>query len=83
MVLEENWSASPERVRQFLLSQPDIIEKSDEFFWCACRITLTPVPGTLLGKWEHTRTLLRIEGPESDINHIHRRIFLQFLSAGG
>ena len=83
MVREENWGVSPERIEMFLLEQPDVIRTHEGFSCRCCRIFLTPVRGTLMGKWPHTRSLIRLEGPESDVNEIHRRIFLRFLSAGG
>ena len=83
MVSEENWGISPERVGQFLLSQPDVRRIPEGFVYKSCRISLTPVRGTLMGKWPHVRCLIRMEGPERDVSEIRRRIFLQFLSAGG
>ena len=83
MVKEENWAISPERIGQFLLSQPDVSQSPEGFVYKACRISLTPIRGSLMGKWPHARSLIRIEGSETDVKEIHRRIFLQFLSAGG
>ena len=83
MVREENWGISPERITQFLLAQPDVIQTSNGFSCRNCRIWLTSIPGQLMGKWPHTRSLIRVEGPESEVIEIHRHIFLQFLSAGG
>ena len=83
MILEENWSISPERIRHFLLAQPDIVQTEEDFQYHSCRISLIPVQGNLMGKWPHTRTILHIEGSDTDVQEIHRRIFLQFLSAGG
>jgi hypothetical protein len=36
-----------------------------------------------MGKWEIPRTQVIIEGTEDDVQIIHRRFFLRFLSAGG
>ena len=83
MVLEENWGVAPERIAQFLLAQPDISRLSDGFQYCTCHVSLTPIQGTLMGKWPHMRTHIRIEGPEEKVRQIQKRIFLQFLSAGG
>jgi len=83
MVLEENWGIAPERIAQFLLLQPDIIRSSHGFLYCSCQISLTPIHSTLMGKWPHMRTHIRIEGPEPEVRQIQKRIFLQFLSAGG
>ena len=83
MVLEENWGIAPERIQQFLLAQPDITPLYDGFQYDTCHISLTSVQGTLLGKWPHKRTCIRIEGPEPAAKQIQKRIFLQFLSAGG
>ena len=83
MVIEENWAISVERFREFLVQQPDVSEAEGIFYFGACRITLKPIQGTLLGKWDLPRTGLCIEGPEEELKIIHRRIFLRFLSAGG
>lgn len=83
MVLEEDWSVSPERARQFFRDQPDVLPTGEGFQYGGCQIQLTPVRGMLLGKWPQARTLIRMEGPEADTRQIYRRFFLQFLSAGG
>ena len=83
MVLEEDWGISPERIRQFFRTQPDVEQMPDGFQFRECRIILTPIHKQLLSKWPHTRTAVRMEGPEPDVRMIHQRFFLQFLSAGG
>ncbi len=83
MILEENWSISPQRIEQFLLTQPDVTKTATGFQYRTCQIILNPVQGTLMGKWQQQRTLIRMEGEDTDTKQIQRRIFLQFLSAGG
>ena len=83
MVLEEDWGIPPERVRQFFLAQPDVSELPGGFQFRGCHICLMPTHKTLLGNWTQARTILRIEGTDTDVQAIHRRFFLQFLSAGG
>ena len=83
MVIDENWGVSIQRVREFFEVQPDVIQEEQDFRFGRCRITLTPVSGTLLGKWEMPRTRLQMEGPEEEVQIIHRRFYLRFLSAGG
>ena len=83
MVLEENWSSSLRNIQAFFLAQPDVTQTPQGFAYGACQLSLTPFSGTLMGKWPLERTVLRIEGPEEEVRQIHRRFFLQFLSAGG
>ena len=83
MVLEENWSIPLHRARDFLCAQPDITPSPQGFQFRSCKISLTPDSAILLDRWEQKRTILRIEGPEEEVHQIHRRFFLQFLSAGG
>ena len=83
MIREENWAVDPVRVRSFFAAQPGASETADGFFLDGCRVTLTAVPGTLLGKWAMTRTLLRLEGDEEAVCRVYRQFFLRFLSAGG
>ena len=83
MVLEEDWGISPERIRQFFRMQPDITETPAGFQYGNCQISLISIQTQLLGKWPQTRTVVRMEGPETDVHLIHQRFFLQFLSAGG
>ena len=83
MVIDENWGVSIQRVREFFEAQPDVVPQDGCFSFGRCHITLTPVSGMLLGKWEMPRTRLQMEGPEEDVQVIHRRFYLRFLSAGG
>ena len=83
MVIDENWGVSVQRVREFFEAQPDVIPQEEGFAFGRCRITLIPVSGMLLGKWEMPRTRVLMEGPGEEVQIIHRRFYLRFLSAGG
>ena len=84
MVKEEIWSVPLGRVRDFFLQQQDVTSLDETVFSCgSCRVTLTELPAALSGMWAAPRTLLRLEGEETDVARIYRRFFLQFLSAGG
>ena len=83
MRYEENWAIAPERIRAFLRQQPDVTESEDSFWFHRCRICLTPCDGQLFGKWQQQRTIVTMEGPDTDTAEIHQRFFLRFLSAGG
>ena len=83
MVKEENWAIAPERVRAFFAEQPDAVALDDSIQLGGCRVTLTPVSGTLLGKWAMPRTIIRFEGDAGAVEAVYRRFFLRFLSAGG
>ena len=83
MVLDENWGISIDRIREFFSAQPDVTTEGEDFHFGHCRIILIPITGHFLGPWEMPRTQIRMEGPEEDVQTIHRRFYLRFLSAGG
>ena len=83
MTKDENWAVHPNQVRAFFEAQPGAVATEEGFLLEGCRVHLTVVPGTLLGKWPITRTQIRFEGEPEAVNIVHRRFFLAFLSAGG
>ena len=81
---EEIWSVPIRRVRDFWGAQPDVLtEADDRWKFRSCRILLEELPSRGAGMWAAPRVRICMEGEESDVLHIHRRFFLQFLSAGG
>ncbi len=83
MVVEETWGVPIERAKRFLVSQQDITQQETGYSFRTCHITLTELDFGMMGKIPFPRTLLHIEGPETEANAIHRRFLIQFLSAGG
>ena len=83
MVLDENWGIPMDRIAGFFSGEPDVGRCGDVFFFEECRITLTALPGHFLGPWEMPLTRVQMEGPEEDVQAIHQRFYLRFLSAGG
>ena len=83
MILDENWGIPMDRITAFFSGEPDVIHCGDDFLFGDCRITLTVLPGHRLGPWEMPLTRVRMEGPDEDVQTIHRRFYLRFLSAGG
>lgn len=83
MVLDENWGIPMDRIAGFFSGEPEVTAQGDAFLFGGCRITLTPLPGHHLGPWEMPLTRVLMEGPEADVQTIHRRFYLRFLSAGG
>ena len=83
MLIDENWAIGDERIREFFRSQSDVTELDGTFRYGNCRITLTSLPNTQNGIFVCQRTGIRMEGPDEDVQIIHRRFFLRFLSAGG
>ncbi|MBQ9148832.1 MAG: hypothetical protein IJX69_04610 [Oscillospiraceae bacterium] len=83
MIIDEDWGIAPDRIAGFFQNQPDVISDGSGFSYGQCRITLTAREGRAMGKWPIMRTQVRMEGPEGEVKAIHRRFFLQFLSAGG
>lgn len=83
MLIDENWAVGEERIRDFFCSQNDVTELEDGFRYASCRITVTPLSDAQTGIFTCPRTQIRMEGDEEDVQVIHRRFFLRFLSAGG
>ena len=83
MLLNENWAISAERIEDFFRHQDDVTESSGEFFYKSCCITLTPLPPSQAGIFSLSRTAVRMDGPDEEVQEIHHRYFLRFLSAGG
>ena len=83
MVLDENWGIPLDRIVSFFSAQPDVTACEGAFLFADCRITLTALPGHTLGPWEMPLTRVHMEGPDGDVQTIHRRFYLRFLSAGG
>ena len=83
MVLDENWGIPLDRIEDFFSTQPDVTPCAGCFLFGHCRITLSALPGHRLGPWEMPLTRVLMEGPDEDVQTIHRRFYLRFLSAGG
>ena len=83
MMLDENWGIPMDRISDFFSTEPDVTAQDDIFLFGDCRITLTALPGHRLGPWEMPLTRVQMEGPDEDVQTIHRRFYLRFLSAGG
>ena len=80
---DENWAIDPSRIRAFFREQADVREENGLFIFGQCTVTLVPLNGNAIGKWQIPRTQIIFEGSEDDVEAIHRRFFLRFLSAGG
>ena len=84
MTKEEIWGVSIERAKAFFRSQEDVTEEKEAAFaFRRVWITLEELEPAGTGMWAVRRTRLRMEGPDEEVNAIHHRYFLQFLSAGG
>ena len=84
MIKEETWSVSIQRARAFFRDQADVTEESSNCFCCnTCRITLTELKPKGMGVWAAKRIRVRMEGDDADVEKIHHRFFIQFLSTGG
>ena len=83
MILDKNWGIPMDRIEGFFSAQPDVARCGDVFFFEECRITLTALPGIQLGSLEIPLTRVLMEGPDEDVETIHRRLYFRFLSAGG
>ena len=80
---DENWAIDTSRIRAFFREQTDMREEKGCFIFGHCIITLVPLSGNAMGKWQIPRTQIIFEGNDADVETIHRRFFLRFLSAGG
>ena len=80
---DENWAIEPGRICAFFRRQEDVREEDGRFIFASCSITLIPRTGNAMHKWQIPRTQIIFEGNDADVEAIHRRFFLRFLSAGG
>ena len=80
---DENWAIEIGRIRAFFRQQADVQEEDGRFIFGGCAITLIPRSGNAMNKWQFPRTQIIFEGNEDDVEAIHHRFFLRFLSAGG
>ena len=83
MIREENWAVPVGRIRKFFRTQPDVTEWDGAFYWHSCRVCVGAAEHTPLGSLQIPRTLIEMTGEEADVDALHRRFFLRFLSAGG
>ena len=83
MEYSETWAVSLERIERFFLEQPDVESAADGFQYKSCRIRLTALPSRPLGPVTVPYTLVEMSGSDEDMETIHRRFFLRFVSAGG
>ena len=81
--IEENWAVASDRISAFFGEQPDVQAEGAGFRCRSCMISLIPLSGQAMGKWEIPRTQVIFEGGDEDVQEIHHRFFLRFLSAGG
>ena len=84
MQIIETWSISDDRIRAFFLAQNDILQKERNlFYYGQCKIHLTSLPLRKVGRFGFPQTRIAFDGPDQDVEEIHRRFVLQFISAGG
>ncbi len=84
MQIQEVWSITPERIRDFFLSQNDILQiEENSFSFGSCKLSLEPLPPRKVGAFSFPQTRVEFSGPEKETTVIHRRFVLQFISAGG
>ena len=84
MIIQETWSISPERIREFLESQEGIQQCGlNGFLFGQCKIEVTILPDGRMGSICIPRTQVVFEGEKEETEVIHGRFVLRFLSAGG
>ena len=84
MQIQEIWSLTEKRIRDFFLSQNDIERKEENCFLCGrCEILLTSLPDREVGSFRFPQTRVVFSGPEEETAAFHHRFVLQFISAGG
>ena len=84
MVIREIWAIPRERIERFFQSRSDVRpDGSGGFSFGGCEIRITSLPEREIGRLRFPQTQMEFEGPEADTEMIHRRFFLQFISAGG
>lgn len=81
--IEELWGISSGRIREFFLSQKDVIQTGENSFsYQQAVVMVTPLPDKKMGSIIIPQTRVTVSGEEG-AEEIHRRFELRFLSAGG
>jgi len=84
MQISEVWSISVDRIREFFLMQNDVRQNEEDCFSCGrCVVRMTVLPLRQVGRFSFPQTRVAFDGPDEDVEAIHRRFVLQFISAGG
>lgn len=80
--INENWALSQRRIKEFFLAQKDVQPHDDDFTYKSCIVSFEPCPAEDK-PFAPERTRISFSGEAADVEEIHRRFFLRFLSAGG
>lgn len=84
MVKEEIWSIPIQRAQSFFRQQSDVTEEHANIYCLGnCHVTLTDLGSHGTGFWVTQRIRIRFEGEDADVNALHHRFFIHFLSTGG
>lgn len=81
MIKEEIWRVPLQRAAAFFRGQEDVSEESPHvFLYRSCRIVLKELKPASISVWAAKRLSVRMEGDDADVETIHHRFFVQFLS---
>ena len=81
MIKEEIWRVPLQRAVAFFRGQEDVMEETTRVFrFRSCRIDLSELKPASMGIWAAKRVKVRMEGDEVDVEELHHRFLLQFLS---
>ena len=84
MRVEEIWAIAYERIEAFFLSEKDVeILGPGKYTYHNSEIHLTRLDHKPVGPLKVPQTCVAISGEEADVERIHRKFFLRFVSAGG
>ena len=84
MRYEETWAVETARIENYLLKREGAETAGGGIYRCkSCMVKLMPLPPRTLGPVEIPRTRVEISGKAEEAEALHRRFFLQFISAGG
>ena len=81
MTKEEIWRVPLQRAVAFFREQEDVTEEgANLFLFRSCRIVLNELKPASIGVWAAKRVKVRMEGEDADVEELHHRFVLQFLS---
>ena len=83
MVKENIWNVPMQRAVSFFREQEDVTEEgANVFVFRSCRISMKELKPASMGIWSAKRIRMYLEGEDADVEEIHHRFFLRFLSLG-
>ena len=80
----EIWGITPERIREYLLEEEKLyMTEPGRYTNGSVTVSLNAMPPRVLGAFAFPQTQVMFEGGDKEMEALHHRFVLRFISAGG